>query len=333
MSDTTMMRAVWSVPGENGGRVELRDVPLPHPGPGQVRVRVRASAINRGELLALSALKTGSGAIGGVECAGEIDAIGPSVTGWQVGDAVMAHGRGAQAQFACFDQRALMKKPPRLDWSQAAAFPNVFVTAHDALITHGNVRAGESVLINAASSGIGMAAIQIARWAGARSIIASSRSSDKIERLRPLGLTDAVLADDQGAWVQQVLELTGGAGVNLIIDSVGASVFEANLRAMAIEGRFVGVGRLGGRDARIDLDWLALRRLRLIGVTFRTRSLEQTLECVQACARDLLGPLERGEIQPVVDSVYELQEIAAAHAHMRSNRQVGKIVLSVESLR
>jgi len=294
---------------------------------------VRASAINRGELLALSALKTGTGSIGGVECAGEVDALGPGVAGWQVGDAVMGHGRGAQAQFACIDQRALMRKPPRLDWAQAAAFPNVFVTAHDALITHGNLCAGESVLINAASSGIGMAAIQIARWAGARSIIASSRSTDKFGRLSALGLTDTVLADDQGEWVKQVLELTGGAGVNLIIDSVGAAAFEANLRAMSIEGRLIGVGRLGGRDARIDLDWLALRRLRLIGVTFRTRSLDQTLDCVQACARDLLGPLERGEIQPVVDSVYDLEEIAAAHARMRSNQQVGKIVLSVESLR
>jgi NADPH:quinone reductase-like Zn-dependent oxidoreductase len=325
-----MMKAVWSVPGEAGGRVEVREVPRPEPSAGQVRVRVRASAINRGELLALSALKTGTGAIGGVEFAGEVDALGPGVIGWKPGDAVMGHGRGAQAQYVCVDARALMPRPKRLDWHHAAAFPNVFTTAHDAMITNGSLARGEAVLVNAASSGIGMAALQIARWAGASTIIATSRSTDKLERLRPLGLTHAIRSDDQGAWVDQVATATGGRGVDLIVDSVGGGVFEANLRTMALDGRLIGVGRLGGRDARLDLDFLALRRLRLIGVTFRTRTAEQTLACVQACARDLLGPLEHGEINPVVDSVFPLASIAEAHNRMRSNQQIGKIVLDVE---
>jgi NADPH2:quinone reductase len=327
-----MMKAVWSVPGETGGRVEVREVPRPEPGPGQVRVRVRASAINRGELLALAALKTGSGAVGGVEFAGEIDALGAGVAGFRVGDPVMGHGRGAQAEYACVDIRALMAKPARMDWHQAAAFPNVFITAHDAMITNGALRAGEAVLVNAASSGIGMAALQIARWAGASTIIATSRSTDKLARLRSLGATHAIRTDEQGEWVAQVVEVTGGRGVDLVVDSVGAGVFEGNLRAMALDGRLIGVGRLGGRDARIDLDLLALRRLRLIGVTFRTRTPEQTLACIEACARDLLAPLERGELDPVVDSVYPLTDIAQAHERMRSNQQLGKIILDIRWL-
>ena len=325
-----MMKAVFSVPGESGGRVELREVPRPDPGRGQVRVRVRASAINRGELLALAALKSGTGGIGGVEFAGEVDALGEGVSGWRVGDPVLGHGRSAQAQYVCADVRTVMRKPERLDWVRAAAFPNVFTTAHEAMITHGRLARGEAVLINAASSGIGMAAIQIARWAGAGRIIATSRSADKLERLRPLGLTDAICSDEQGRWIEQVMTVTGGRGVDLVVDSVGASVFEPNLRAMALEDRLIGVGRLGGRDARIDLDFLALRRLQLIGVTFRTRTVEQTVACVQACARDLLAPLGSGELEPVVDSVFPLAAIGQAHQRMLGNQQIGKIVLTVE---
>lgn len=325
-----MMKAVWSVPGESGGQVEIREIVRPEPGPGQVRVRVRASAINRGELLALAALKGGSGGIGGVEFAGEIDALGEGVSAFRVGDPVLGYGRGAQAQYVCSDARTVMPKPARLNWAQAAAFPNVFTTAHDAMITHGRLARGQSVLINAASSGIGIAAIQIARWAGAGRIIASSRSLEKLERLRPLGVTDAICSDERGQWVERVMAATGGEGVHLVVDSVGASSFESNLRAMALEGRLIGVGRLGGREARIDLDFLALRRLQLIGVTFRTRTTEQTVACVQACARDLLAPLAAGEIEPVVDSVFALDAIGEAHRRMLGNQQIGKIVLSVE---
>jgi NADPH:quinone reductase len=327
MSET--MEAVCTIPGETGGRVEVRRVSVPAVGAGQLLVRVMAAGINRGEIVALTGLRAGSTGIGGIECAGEVAAVGTGVSGFRVGDAVMAHARGAQAQYVAVDSRAVMHKPARLDWQQAAAFPNVFTTAHDALITHGKLQRGEIALVNAASSGIGMAAIQIARWAGAAQVVATSRSADKLSQLMPLGITDAVVADGD-AWSERVLEVTGKHGVDVIADSIGASAFEPSLRCLALQGRLVNIGRLGGKMASIDLDYLALRRLHIIGVTFRTRTAEESIACVQACARDLLGPLEHGQLQPIVDRAFALNDIAKAHAYMLSNGQVGKIVLTVD---
>lgn len=322
------MRAAWASPGTTGGRVELREVPIPVPGPGQVLVRVRAAGVNRGELVALAALRSGQGAAGGVECSGVVAEIGTGVDGWRPGDEVMAYARGSQAEYVCVDQRLLMRKPARLGWEQAAAFPNVFTTAHDALISNARAQAGESVLINAASSGIGVAALQIARWANASAVIGVSRSPKKVERLRLLGLTDAVIGTDDG-FEDRVLSITSGRGVDVVIDCLGGDSLASNLRCMAVLGRLVSVGRLAGKYGSLDLDLLALRRLRLIGVTFRTRSAEETVACVQACARDLLTPLERGEIEPIVDRTFALERIADAHAYMASNEQIGKIVLRV----
>lgn len=326
---TQQMEAVCTVPGDTGGRVELRQVPVPVPGPGQVVVRVRAAGVNRGEIVALQALRSGSGGIGGIECAGEIAAVGEGVSAFREGDAVMAHARGSQAGFVAVDARAVMPKPAHLSWPEAAAFPNVFTTAHDALITNGALKRGEIALVNAASSGIGMAAIQIARWAGASQVVATSRSAEKLRRLTPLGITDPVVTEGPD-WPERVLALTGQRGVDVIADSIGASAFEPSLRCMALEGRLVNIGRLGGKMASIDLDYVALRRLRIIGVTFRTRTPQQTVACVQACARDLLGPLQRGEIRPIVDRCFPLSEVSAAHAYMLSDAQVGKIILTVD---
>src|SRR5690606_32056979 len=173
------MKAIWSVPGPDRGRVELRETPSPALAPGKVLVKVHAAGVNRGEPVALQALREGSGGIGGIEFAGEVVEVADDVVGFQVGDAVMGHGRGGQAQYALSEPERLMAKPANLDWIQAAAFPNVYVTAHDALVTNARVATGDSVLISAASSGIGIAAIQIARWAGAGLIIGTSRSVDK----------------------------------------------------------------------------------------------------------------------------------------------------------
>jgi NADPH2:quinone reductase len=323
------MEAVCTVPGETGGRAEIRQVPVPQAGPGEVLIRVRAAGVNRGEIVAMKALRTGSGSIGGVECSGEVAAVGEGVTAFRTGDAVMAHARGSQARYVAIDARAVMPKPAHLDWQEAAAFPNVFTTAHDALITNGRLQRGEIALVNAASSGIGMAAIQIARWAGAAQVVATSRSADKLRQLMPLGITDAVVADAEG-WSEQVLAATGKRGVDVIADSIGASVFEPSLRCMALQGRLVNIGRLGGKNSSIDLDYVALRRLHIIGVTFRTRTQQETLACVQACARDLLGPLQQGELKPIVDRAFALTEVAQAHAYMLSDAQVGKIVLTVD---
>ena len=323
------MKAVMIVPGETGGRTEIQEVPRPALQADEVLVKVKAAGLNRGELIMIATARSGPAQINGVEFAGEVVETGADVVGFDVGQRVMGQGRACMAQYVAISPRALMPVPSGWSWAEAAAFPNVFVTAHDAIVSHGRLAKGESVLINAASSGIGTAAIQIAWALGARKIIGASRSSLKLEQVRSLGLTDEI-ATDVSELTESVLAATDGAGVDLIIDSLGAAMFDDNLRAMAVGGRLISVGRLTGKLAEIDLDWLSLRRLEVIGVTFRTRTVEERLNCVQAAARDLSGPLERGEIRPVIDRVLPFDSSVEAHARLESNAQVGKIVLTLE---
>ena len=220
-----------------------------------------------------------------------------------------------------------MPVPARLSWVEAGAWLNVFCTAHDAIVTNAGLKKGESILVNAASSGIGVAALQIARLLGARPVIASSRSPAKLEKLRAYGMTAGIVAGEGGA--KAVAETTGGKGVDVLIDSVGGSALQTNLEAMAVKGRIVSVGRLASNVGEIDLDLLALRRVRLIGVTFRTRSKEERIECVQRCAADLLDALADGRLQPVVQRSFRLDDIVAAHACMERDEHVGKLVIEI----
>ena len=265
----------------------------------------------------------------GVEFAGEIAAVGAGVTGWREGDRVAGHGSGGQAEYVLAAPQALMAVPATLPWTEAAAFPNVFITAHDALITNGNLRPGETVLVNAATSGIGLAALQIAQVLGARSVIATTRSSAKARRLREFGIAQVIDLSEQDM-VQAVNDLTGQRGVDIVIDSVGGTVFADNLKSLAIGGRLVNIGRLGSSSASIDLETLWLKRLQLIGVTFRTRSEAERLACVQACADDLLRALFAGRLRFPVDRVYPLSQIEEAHRYMETDQHFGKIVLAVD---
>ncbi|MFN0163386.1 MAG: zinc-binding dehydrogenase [Burkholderiales bacterium] len=323
------MQAVQIVPGAEGGRAEVHEVPMPVAGPGRVLVRVRTAGVNRGEINTVRRHKTGAPLPGGVEFAGTVAAVGAGVSAWREGDNVMGHGAGGQAEYVLADPMALMAAPRGLTWPEAAAFPNVFMTAHDALITNGQMRAGETVLVNAASSGIGLAAIQIAALCGAGAVLATTRSAAKAARLAEFGVTRAidVSREDQ---VAAVKEATGGRGVDVIVDSVGGTVFEANLQSLAVLGRLVNIGRLGSSESRIDLDVLWMKRLKLIGVTFRTRSEAERLAVVQACARDLLPLLAAGRVRLPIDRSFVMHEIAQAHAYMQEDRHFGKIVLVVD---
>lgn len=323
------MRAAQILPGPAGGTLRIVDAPEPEPGSEQVLIRVHAAGLNRGELNQVANARGQTPLPIGVEFAGEVVVVGPDVDRWRVGDRVMGHGNGGQAEYVLAAQRALMPVPAQLDWVQAATFPNVFITAHDALVTNGELRPGETVLVDAASSGIGLAAIRIAQALGAGSVIATSRSAAKLVRLRELGVdhTIDISREDQVAAVRAFAP----HGADIVIDSVGAALFEANVKSLAVKGRLVNVGRLGGSVATLDLTDLWLNRLRLIGVTFRTRTEEERLACVEACARDLLGLLAAGKLTMPVDRTFALEDLAAAHDYIQQDRHFGKIVIIPDS--
>lgn len=323
------MKAVRVVPGPEGGKVEVQDIPVPVAAAGQVLVKVRAAGLNRGEINQAKELRTGNTITTGVEFAGEVAEVGEGVSGWRKGDRVMGHGRGCQAEYVVADPMALIPVPDGLSWIDAAAFPNVFITAHDALVTNGRLVAGESVLVNGASGGVAMAAIQIASLMGARPVIASSRSAAKLDKISQYGVDVGIDAthDDQ---VEAVMQATGNKGVDIIIDTVGGPVFDANMKSLAVKGRLVNIARLGSATAEIDLAQLWLKRLQLIGVTFRTRTEQERLECIQACARDMLPFLRAGRVRLPIDRTFAMTEIDAAHAYMKQDQHVGKIVLLVD---
>lgn len=322
------MKAVIIVPTPDGGRIGVQDVPDPRPTESEVLVRVHAAAVNRGEIGVRKAARAGSPMRNGIEFAGEVIELGREAKSVAVGTRVMGHWQGGQAELVAVDPRLLVPIPDRLSWIEAAAWLNVFCTAHDAIVTHARLQRGELILINAASSGIGVASLQIARWAGAAPIIATSRVAAKLTVLNSYGMDVGI--DSSGAdWPDAVLEATKGKGVDVVVDSVGAEALAGNLRCLSLLGRLVSVGRLSGQRAEIDLDRLALRRLTIVGVTFRTRSLDERVACIRRCAADLLGPLERGEVNPVVDRVFALEQIEHAHQYLERNSHIGKVVLTI----
>jgi NADPH2:quinone reductase len=322
------MKAVRVIPGGEGGRVELRDIPKPEVGPGQVLVRVRASGLNRGEITQARDLRSGPEITTGVEFAGEVAAVGAGVAGWREGDRVMGHGRNCQAEYVLAPPRALMRIPRGVSWVEAASFPNVFITAHDAIITNGELKRGESLLVNAASGGVAWAALQIGKLWGATPVIASSRSAEKLQKLTEYGVDLGIDASREDQ-VERVLQATDKRGVDVILDMVGGPLFEANIESLAVAGRLVQVARLGGAEARINLERIWLKRLKVIGVTFRTRSEEQRLACIEACARDLLPFLEEGRIRWALDRTFALDDVLDAHAYMMRAEHFGKIVLTL----
>jgi NADPH2:quinone reductase len=321
------MKAVRLVPGPEGGRFEVQEIPTPVAAPGQVLVRVRASALNRGEMMLAEILRSGEPITNGIEFAGEVAALGEGVTGWRIGDGVMGHAGGGQAQYVACDARALMPRPERLSWVEAASFPNVFITAHDAVVSNGELKAGETMLVNGASGGVAIAALQIGALSGAK-VIATSRSAEKLAKLRALGAHHTIDVSRQSQR-EVVHAITDGRGVDVIIDTLGGAVFEDNLKMLAVKGRLVHVSRPSGATAQIDLSELWAKRLKLVGVTFRSRTPTERLACVQDCARDVLPWLEAGRIQLPVDRVFPMDEVAAAYAYMAQDRHVGKIALAV----
>jgi NADPH2:quinone reductase len=331
------MKAVVIVPNPagKGGTLEWRDVPDPQPQPGQLLIRVKASALNRADLYqrlgAYPTAMSGSAntlTIAGLECAGEVVNAGAGVSGFSIGDRVMSMCFGGYAEYVVVDHRIAVHVPERLSWQEAAAIPVSYMTEHDAIVTNARLQPGESVLINAASSGVGVPAIQLAKLFGAKPIIGVSGDLAKLERLKPIGIDHGVNYREEN-FADAVLKLTDGKGVDIVIDHVGASQFQDNVRCMALRGRLVSVGRLGGNNSEINLDFLALRRLQLIGVTFRTRTMEERAEIAKRFTTDVLPALADGRLRPVLDREFPLKEALAAQEYLASNAQLGKVTLTV----
>jgi NADPH2:quinone reductase len=266
-----------------------------------------------------------------MEFAGDVESIGDAVRTWKVGDRVFGiTGGGAQAEFAVVPESNLARIPAELDWVQAGAMPEVFITAYDALFTRASLHMGERVLIHAAASGVGTAAIQVAHAAGA-TVYGTSRTADKLQRIHELnlGLDQSVAVGGQPAnFVEAVQKWTNGAGVDVILDLVGGNYSAANLEALASRGRLICVGTTAGTKSEIDLGLLLRKRTTIIGTMLRGRSIEEKAEATRLFASSVLPLVSRGAIRPVIDRVYPANEIRDAHERMESNASVGKIVLT-----
>ena len=311
----------------------LRGVPVPEPKPNEILVKVAASGLNRADLIMAAGRPHGSlggaGAIAGLEWAGEVAAVGADVPEFRPGDQVMCSGAGGYAEYAVTDWGRACPVPRAASGSvDAATLPIALQTMHDALITNGRLAAGESVLIQGASSGVGIMAIQIARLKGAGTVIATSRDAGRRARLAEVG-ADLVLDPGDPQWVEQAREATGGKGVDLTIDQVSGSLANQTMQAAAVLGRIVNVGRLGGFTAEFDFDLHALKRIDYIGVTFRTRSVEEVRAINAAMRADIWEAVEDGTLSLPIDRTFPLEQAAKAQAHMRANAHFGKIVLTV----
>jgi NADPH2:quinone reductase len=323
-----MMKAV--VVGASG--VEVREVPRPTPGPTQVLVRVRASGLNRADLIMASGrphgAHGGAGAILGLEFAGEVAEVGSQVSGIKAGDRVMCSGSAGYAEYAVTDYGRVAKIPANnMTYTQAATLPVALQTMHNAIVTAGRLKKGESILIQGASSGVGLMGLQIAKHMGAGLVLGSSTHAGRRARLKEFGADVAVDTTDP-IWPEAIIKATDGKGVDVVIDQISAPVANGNLKAAKVLGRIVNVGRLGGFTGEFNFDLHALKRIDYIGVTFRTRSVEEVREINRLMRADLWDAVESGRLALPIDKTYPLEQAAEALARMKANEHFGKIVLT-----
>lgn len=320
------MRAMVIRPDED--TLQLRDVPPPEPGERELLVAVEASGVNRADLLQrrgkyeqAAFSDVGGVRIAGMEAAGEVVGLGRGVTGFKIGDRVMGICAGGCAEFVTLDQRLALPVPDHLDQVSAGALPLGLMTEYDALANAGRLRAGETVLVTAASSGVGLIGIQVARALGAGRVLATVRSGDGRAAVLECGADEAIDVGEE--WPASIPD------VDVAIDHVGGPALTSLLAGLNVGGRLVSVGRLGGRSGELDMNLLARDRLHLIGVTFRTRTRTDVAEIAAGAARDLGDPLRAGALRPVVTRTFPLAEALTAQEFARGPRPPGKVVITV----
>ena len=310
----------------------LRDIAQPRPKPNEVLVKVKAAALNRADLVTARGIAHGShggiGAAVGLEWAGEVVEAGTEAKGYSPGDRVMCSGTGGYAEYAVTDWGRVNPIPEGMSFEQAATLPVSLITLHHALVTTGRLQSGETVMIQGASSGVGLMGLQIAKLRGASLVIGTSTNAARRARLKEFG-ADLVIDTSVAAWPEEVLNATGGKGVNLVVDMLSGPVVAQTMKATSILGRIVNVGRLAGAKAEFDFDLHALRRIDYIGVTFRTRTLDEVREISRRMRADLWDAVSAGKLRLPIDSRFPLDQAVEAQAHMRANKHFGKIVLTV----
>jgi NADPH2:quinone reductase len=323
------MKSYWMNISDGQGHLELREVDVPVPGAGQVLVKLHAAALNRGELIVGHGLHgKGGSKPAGMEGAGQIAQLGSDTGPWQVGDRVMGRCPGTFSEYVVMDVREIMPIPDSLSDEQAASIPLTFLVTYDLLVMQGHLQAGQTLLINGVSSGVGVASLQMAKVLGAK-VIGTSGSQDKLDQLKPLGL-DLGLCTRAADFHEAVLQATEGKGANLVVNTVGGSMFAENMRCMAFQGRMGIVGYVDNTlSATIDLETLHAKRMCLFGVSNKNRTLAQRSEGVAQFAKQILPAFADGRIQPLLDQVFEFDQLLQAKARMESNQHTGKIVLRI----
>lgn len=297
-------------------QLELRDAPQPQPKPGQQLVRVRAAGLNRGELLRHGLTKPGPAKIGGTEGAGELAS----------GERVMGRLPGSFAEYALMDAEDMIPVPANLSWEEAAATPLTFLVVYDMLVQQGSLKKGEWLLVTGVSAGVGVAALMAAKALGAR-VVGTSGSQDKLDKLKALGL-DLGIRTRQPDFSAQVLEAT--QGVQLVVNNVGGSVFAECIKCLGYEGRLATVGYLDGvMKGEMDIEALHSRRLKLFGVSNKMRNGAQRGVTVEGFKKDFLPLFASGKLKPLIDRVYDFEDLPEAKARMEADQHVGKIVVRI----
>lgn len=321
------MRSIWMQTSDSGTALEMREAPTPVPDPHQLLVRMRAAALNRGEFVRGHGLhKGGDWKQIGAEGAGEVVSVGAEVTAFRPGDRVMGRCAGAFAEYALMECAEAIAVPRALSWEEAAAIPLTFLVAYDMLVLQGRVQAGEWVLVNGVSSGVGVATLQLAKVLDAH-VIGTSGSPGKLDALARLGL-DIALTTRKADFAPAVLAATGARGADLVVNTVGGSVFAENIRALAFQGRLATVGYVDGvLHADLDLEALHSKRLVVFGVSNKLRTKAQRAAAVPRFVADVLPHFATGRIRPVIDRVFDFAQVAEAKARMEAGEHVGKIVV------